>query len=66
MRTILLSILALAALIPPQRTIDDFFNDFTAPWIRANPNQAVSTRYFTGEEQGSARTATHSRNAGIP
>lgn len=35
----------------PQRGIDDFFRDFTAEWIRGNPNQATSMRYFTGEEQ---------------
>ena len=32
-------------------TIDDFFRDFTAEWVRGNPNMATSTRYFTGEEQ---------------
>jgi uncharacterized protein (DUF885 family) len=32
-------------------TIDDFFRDFTADWIRHNPNLATSTRYFTGDEQ---------------
>jgi uncharacterized protein (DUF885 family)/quercetin dioxygenase-like cupin family protein len=36
---------------PPQRTVSDFFNEFTAEWIRSNPNQAASTRYFTGAEQ---------------
>ena len=36
---------------PPQRTVSDFFSEFTAEWIRANPNQAASTRYFTGAEQ---------------
>jgi uncharacterized protein (DUF885 family) len=34
-----------------QRTIDDFFRDFTAEWVRGNPNLATSARYFTGEEQ---------------
>ena len=34
---------------PPQ--VSAFFNDFTAEWIRGNPNQATSTRYFTGAEQ---------------
>ena len=33
------------------RTIDDFFRDFTADWVRLNPGQATSLRYFTGEEQ---------------
>jgi uncharacterized protein (DUF885 family)/quercetin dioxygenase-like cupin family protein len=33
------------------RTVSDFFRDFTAEWIRSNPNQAASTRYFSGAEQ---------------
>src|SRR5688572_23567875 len=33
------------------RPIDDFFRDFSAEWVRGNPNQAVSSRYFSGEEQ---------------
>jgi uncharacterized protein (DUF885 family) len=33
------------------RTLDDFFNDFTAEWVRSNPDQATATRYFTGAEQ---------------
>src|SRR5215831_15317827 len=51
MKSFLLSLFALLLLTPPQRTLDDFFNDFTARWIRNNPNQAVSTRYFSGPEQ---------------
>ena len=35
----------------PARTVSDFFRDFTADWMRANPNQAASTRYFSGAEQ---------------
>ena len=31
--------------------IEDFFESFTAEWVRANPNLAISTGYFTGEEQ---------------
>lgn len=34
-----------------QRTVDDFFRDFTADWVRANPDLAASSRYFTGPEQ---------------
>jgi uncharacterized protein (DUF885 family) len=34
-----------------QRNIDDFFRDFTAEWVRGNPNLATSSRYFRGEEQ---------------
>ena len=32
-------------------SIDDFFRDFTAEWMRSEPNLATSLRYFTGEEQ---------------
>src|SRR5689334_4726082 len=47
-----LGIVGLSAQQPaPQRTVSDFFNEFTAEWIRGNPNQAASTRYFTGPEQ---------------
>lgn len=34
-----------------QPNIDAFFRDFTAEWMRDNPNAATSSRYFTGEEQ---------------
>jgi uncharacterized protein (DUF885 family) len=44
-------ILSLLFLLAQQSSIDDFFNRFTARWIRENPNLAVSTRYFTGGEQ---------------
>ncbi|OFW32624.1 MAG: hypothetical protein A3G76_05580 [Acidobacteria bacterium RIFCSPLOWO2_12_FULL_65_11] len=48
--------LALTLLAPPGtpaqgRSVQDFFRDFTAEWIRGNPSQAVATRFFTGEEQ---------------
>jgi uncharacterized protein (DUF885 family) len=34
-----------------QVSIDDFFGNFTAEWVRNNPNLATSSRYFSGEEQ---------------
>ncbi len=34
-----------------QPNIDNFFRDFTAEWVRSNPNLATGSRYFTGEEQ---------------
>ena len=34
-----------------QRSIDDFLRDFTDDWVRINPDQATSLRYFTGPEQ---------------
>jgi len=47
-----ISVVLVTTLLPAQqRTINDFFTDFTAEWIRANPDQATGTRYFTGEEQ---------------
>ncbi|MEX2333330.1 MAG: DUF885 family protein, partial [Pseudohongiella sp.] len=32
-------------------SIDAFFSEFTADWVRANPNQAISAGFFEGEEQ---------------
>jgi uncharacterized protein (DUF885 family) len=44
--------LLLAAVLPAQqRSIDDFFRDFTAEWVRGDPNQATWARYFSGAEQ---------------
>ena len=43
MKTFIASLLALLA-VTPQRTLDEFFNDFTARWVRNNPNLAVSSR----------------------
>ena len=34
-----------------QRSIDDFFRTISDDWVRMNPNLAVSTRYFSGDEQ---------------
>jgi uncharacterized protein (DUF885 family) len=45
---------AVAQLAPAQQrnqSIDDLFRDFTAEWVRNDPNLARATRYFTGEEQ---------------
>lgn len=33
------------------RSIDDFFRDFTDDWVRIDPDLATSLRYFTGQEQ---------------
>jgi uncharacterized protein (DUF885 family) len=40
-----------ASLAGQTPNIDDFFRDFTATWVRGNPNLATSARYFTGDEQ---------------
>jgi uncharacterized protein (DUF885 family) len=51
------TLLPLASVLPAQQTnpatksIDEFFRDFTAEWVRGNPNLAASARYFTGDEQ---------------
>src|SRR5215469_8775687 len=36
---------------PQQSGIDAFFRDFTADWVRHDPDLATRTRYFSGEEQ---------------
>ena len=33
------------------RSIDDFFRDFTADWVRHDPSLAVRAHYFEGDEQ---------------
>ena len=43
--------LLIPALHARQTNIDEFFRNFTAEWVRNNPNLATSSRYFTGEEQ---------------
>jgi hypothetical protein len=48
---VLAAVSAVVALPAQQRNITDFFDTFTAEWIRMNPDQATSTRFFTGEEQ---------------
>ncbi len=52
MTRIFSGLLALSLLLPAQtRTVDAFFRDFTAEWMRLNPNSATSSRFFTGDEQ---------------
>ena len=36
---------------PSRSTVDGFFARFTDEWVRADPDLATSSRYFTGEEQ---------------
>jgi uncharacterized protein (DUF885 family) len=47
----LLLALVAAPVCAQQRSLDDFFREFTDEWMRGNPNQAAATRYFTGAEQ---------------
>ena len=51
---IIIFLTSLSACTEPQsqaQSVDEFFRDFTDEWIRQNPNQAVRTQYFQGEEQ---------------
>ena len=48
---VLFSALGLAASSTRQRPLEEFFREFTAEWIRSNPNLAAATRFFTGQEQ---------------
>ena len=50
-RELILGALTAATISAQTPNIDDFFRDYTAEWIRHNPTQATSSRYFTGEEQ---------------
>jgi uncharacterized protein (DUF885 family) len=43
--------LAQANPTPSRSTVDGFFARFTDEWVRADPDLATSSRYFTGEEQ---------------
>ena len=36
---------------PTAASIDEFFQRFNDEWMRRNPNLAIRTQYFTGEEQ---------------
>ncbi len=45
------ALLLAASLAGQTPSIDDFFRDFTAEWVRGNPDLATSARYFNGEEQ---------------
>jgi uncharacterized protein (DUF885 family) len=48
---LVLATLLTAQTATPPRSIDDFFRDLTAEWMRMSPNLAMSARYFTGPEQ---------------
>ena len=42
-----------AALLAQDRSIEKFFDEFTAEWVRRDPDLATATRYFSGAEQDS-------------
>jgi uncharacterized protein (DUF885 family) len=44
------AILLPAKVLAQTGDIETFFEEFTTEWVRANPNQAISTSYFSGDE----------------
>jgi uncharacterized protein (DUF885 family) len=42
---------AACAEAPPERSIDDFLQEFTDEWVRMDPDLAVRAQYFDGGEQ---------------
>lgn len=40
-----------APVVAAERSLADFFREFTDEWMRGNPNAAAATRYFSGAEQ---------------
>jgi uncharacterized protein (DUF885 family) len=52
-RRLLFALCLLVAAVPSAqpRPIDDFFREVSDGWVRLNPNLAVRSRYFSGEEQ---------------
>jgi uncharacterized protein (DUF885 family) len=44
-------VFAVARAQTPTVPIDDFFRDFTDEWVRQDPNLAIRSQYFDGEEQ---------------
>ena len=45
------ALLLVSLLSARQRSVETFFEEFTARWVRHDPDLATATRYFTGEEQ---------------
>lgn len=53
LRLFVVALLAVSAatVVAQPPTIGDFFDRFTADWVRQSPDQAIATRYFGGAEQ---------------
>ena len=45
------SLLVVAVPSAQTRSIDDFFREISDGWVRLNPDIAVRSRYFSGDEQ---------------
>lgn len=43
--------LAATPALAAEQSLDQFFESFTQEWVRADPNLATATRFFSGEEQ---------------
>jgi uncharacterized protein (DUF885 family) len=62
-----LALLLFAAPLAQSASIDEFFDSFTAEWVRGNPDLATAIRYFSGDEQNrlerqvTPRTLTYSK-----
>ena len=46
-----LTVFLVLPLCGQDRSLDDFFREFTDEWVRKNPDQATANRYFAGAEQ---------------
>lgn len=55
---ILLAFAFAPAALGQPRSIDVFFDEFTAEWVRSNPNLATAVRCFSGEEQAKLERQT--------
>ena len=51
MHTAAFALLLVTSLPLQAQSIDEFFDEFTAEWVRGDPNLATYLRYFEGEEQ---------------
>jgi len=51
MRFLLFALLAAIPLPAADAKLDEFFERFSAEWVRANPSLATSSQYFSGPEQ---------------
>src|SRR5438105_2216880 len=49
--TSLLLVTAVAIASPQAPGLQTFFTNFTAEWVRGNPNGATASRFFTGPTQ---------------
>ena len=59
-------IAVLTQVVPAQQsTLENFFSDFSADWVRHDPSLATATRYFTGDEQNRLERQNHAANVSV-